>query len=585
MLCRKALLSCLVIPAGAIVVGLAPPSVTQGPSDLSARINDALGLRASTVLTVELDTTPGVPVVAAVSIEGLPQVLLLEPHSVRSDGFRVLAQQADGSLIEADPGPVRTLRGSIVGVDGSVVAGSMQPAGLYARITYADGSEFWLEPVGSRVPGAAANDYALYAGDAVIETGSTCAATLEQHGIDVVAADGYQQTGAGGGNCVAQLACDADFEYYQDHGSSVPGTVSQIETVINTMNPQYESEVGITHTITTIIVRSSSNDPYTKKKANQLLNEFRNEWESNQSGVVRDVAQLFTGKDLAGTTIGVAWIGAVCTNFGYSLVESDFAGTGNLACQTDLSAHELGHNWGADHCSCSTYTMNPGITCANRFHPTFTIPEIIAHRDSRTCLDSCGGGQDPTGACCFADESCVVDTAAGCAAAVGAYEGDGTSCTPNPCLTGGPAEAPVTSGTVNKGTLVSGFLEDLFDSDNGYVVIDAQKQGNKYRAELRTFCTSPYASISQMDVTTEVGANASGITTTISLRNYSTNKWDVIDSYGQPQGDTIRVNANVANPGSYVNAADGEVTVRIETLKNGGDYIIEVDHVEVIVTP
>ena len=39
--------------------------------------------------------------------------------------------------------------------------------------------------------------------------------------------------------------------------------------------------------------------------------------------------------------------------------------------------------------------MNPFITCANQFHPKRTIPEIIAFRDSRTCLTECGGGDDP----------------------------------------------------------------------------------------------------------------------------------------------------------------------------------------------
>ncbi|MBN2563772.1 MAG: hypothetical protein JXQ75_22875, partial [Phycisphaerae bacterium] len=37
------------------------------------------------------------------------------------------------------------------------------------------------------------------------------------------------------------------------------------------------------------------------------------------------------------------------------------------------------------------------------------------------------------GACCFADGSCSVETAADCATAGGTYQGNGTSCTPNPC--------------------------------------------------------------------------------------------------------------------------------------------------------
>lgn len=61
--------------------------------------------------------------------------------------------------------------------------------------------------------------------------------------------------------------------------------------MINTVNIQYEGEVGITHSITTILVRTSVNQPYTSTDATTLLNQFRSEWNSNQAGVDRDVAQ------------------------------------------------------------------------------------------------------------------------------------------------------------------------------------------------------------------------------------------------------------------------------------------------------
>ncbi len=38
-----------------------------------------------------------------------------------------------------------------------------------------------------------------------------------------------------------------------------------------------------------------------------------------------------------------------------------------------------------------------------------------------------------TGACCFTNGSCTVDTEAACTGSGGAYEGDGTDCDPNPC--------------------------------------------------------------------------------------------------------------------------------------------------------
>lgn len=54
--------------------------------------------------------------------------------------------------------------------------------------------------------------------------------------------------------------------------------------------------------------------------------------------------------------------------------------------------------------------------------------------DSTTCTPNpC---PQPTGACCLPGEVCTITTAADCTTQGGAYQGDNTSCTPNPCLTG-----------------------------------------------------------------------------------------------------------------------------------------------------
>lgn len=372
---------------------LAGPSAVQS-DELATLVNDALGLRASHVENLIIDETPGQPVIGFVSIEGTLQVLHLEPYSVRSDNYQLLVQEADGQIRAHAPGPVRTLRGSLLGVDGSIVAGSMLDDGLHARIVLPSGSEFWLEPLEGRVAQAGDGAYVIYRTEDVLPTNRTCAIDAIQQPFRADAPLGELGSVddgdplAGGGLCVAELACDADFEYFQAY-ESVSAVEARINSVINTLNLQYEGEVSLTHVLTTIIVRTTSNDPYKGNGANKLLNTFREEWETNQTGIQRDLAQLFTGRNLGGNTIGIAWLSSVCTSFQYSVVQSDFSD--NFACVTDLSAHELGHNWGADHCSCNTYTMNSFITCANRFHPTATIAEIIAFRDSRTCLDACGG--------------------------------------------------------------------------------------------------------------------------------------------------------------------------------------------------
>jgi hypothetical protein len=238
----------------------------------------------------------------------------------------------------------------------------------------------------------------VYHGDDVIASGGHCAALYPPVDTDEVLSGASGGAAAVTGLFIAELAVDTDYEYFQEFGS-VEATVDQIETVINAVNVQYERDVSIRHAITQIVVRTAEPDPYDETDAELLLYEFANHWKTTQSHIQRDVAQLFTGKDLNGGTIGIAWVGGICSVFyGYSVVESNCGSCGSLACKSDLSAHELGHNWGADHCGdedgvydcfprCPEYTMDCYLTCKNRFHATLTIPEIVGYRDGRTCLD------------------------------------------------------------------------------------------------------------------------------------------------------------------------------------------------------
>lgn len=371
-------------------LGLAAAAATLSlPSELHARANRELGLSTSDVVSVELVGRPGDALNVMLPWRGQPAMLELRPHSVRADGFQILEDDGTGVLVPHDPGPVRTLRGELLGLQGGQVAAAWLDDGLYARIRTADGGDFWLQPLAGAVAGADPASYVLYETCDVVDHGRSCGSELlagnAQAVVPTVPAGGPGTYGLE----VAELGCDADYQYYLDWGS-VAAVGNRIQSVINSMNLQYESEVSISHEITTILVRTTSSNPYTSSDPVTLLNQFRNEWQGNQGSIQRDVAQLFTGKNVDGGTIGIAWLGGVCNSFGYNLVESDF--NGNFSCATDLSSHELGHNWNADHCSCTSNTMNPWITCANTFSSSQTRPDIVAYRNSVGCLGGGGGG-------------------------------------------------------------------------------------------------------------------------------------------------------------------------------------------------
>ncbi|GJM26080.1 MAG: hypothetical protein DHS20C16_24950 [Phycisphaerae bacterium] len=315
------------------------------------------------------------------------QEMILVPHRVFSPDYTLLIDHGDGRLEEVDMGEVATFRGTLANVPGSVVAGGWAGDGLVARIILPDDQTYWIEPLQDRIVDATALEHIVYRSEDSLPHDGTCGTLDEEVAVfeERSSENGARGSGCGGGICVTDLACDADFEYFNDYGS-VTNVQNRIGTVINAMNAQYESQVGITHQIVTIIVRTSQ--VYTSNDASTLLNQFGSRWQNNHTNISRDIAHLFTGKNLIAPTIGIARLSAICMppdgGFGYGLVESDF--NGNFSCATDLSAHELGHNWSAPHCSCPGNTMNPSITCANSFNASLTIPGIISYRDSRGCL-------------------------------------------------------------------------------------------------------------------------------------------------------------------------------------------------------
>ncbi len=394
----------------------------------------------------ELLELPGLPAAAAeltveLTLDGEPATIELRPHSIRSaDHHRVLIDDGGSDLVEIDPAPLPTVRGEVVGRPELLVAGGLVRDGLVLSVIRADGRRTFIEPAAlDAAPGRAL--HVVYEDLAVIPMpGHACG--NEGFGPPPNPEDPPADPGApveGGELDVAELACDADFEYFQDYGS-VEEVQARIETVMNTVNLQYESEVGITHELTGIVVRTTSFDPYSSFDSFGLLCEFIEEWTENQGAIPRDVAQLFTGRNVDGGTIGrAADIGetGICVNDGgcsggqfgtfgsYCFSQSDF--NGNFASATDLSAHELGHLWGAFHCSCPSFTMNPFITSANEFSGG-SISSIIAYRNTRSCLNVPAEPITP-GPCCLPNGFCVTtDTEGGCTNQGGTFLGPNGDC-------------------------------------------------------------------------------------------------------------------------------------------------------------
>lgn len=341
-----ALLAAAVFASAPLVSAGGPTVAPPAPRGLA----EAFDVRAATVQRLELPERVDAVVSVPVTLGDSEHVLDLYPYSVRSpEHFEVLVQQADGALVPFDVGAPTTVRGLVRGVPGSFVAGDVTDGRLTATLGLHRDAPLWgIQPRSEVDAAAGADEHVVYVSSDTIDRGHTCGVdheAQERAEVDTPA----EGLGDGGGFVVCEIGIDADVEYFELNGSSVTQTENDIEQIINSTDAIYAIDSQIRYEITTIIVRTAEPDPYSSSNPSTLLNQFDSHWSFNQGGVQRDIAHLFTGRDINGGVIGIAKLGTICSQFnGYGLSQSRF--TSNFTSRVALTAHELGHNWSAFHC-------------------------------------------------------------------------------------------------------------------------------------------------------------------------------------------------------------------------------------------
>jgi len=185
---------------------------------------------------------------------------------------------------------------------------------------------------------------------------------------------------------VLEVATDADFEYFTSNGSSTSQTNAEIIAVLNGVDALYRDQLGLSVSVVFQNVWSSSGDPYSGSAANGLLGQLLGHWAGNFEGSVNyDVAHLFTGRTLSGSVAGVAYLGSACRGGRYGL-SSRFA---SRSLTIPLAAHEIAHNLGSDHDSCSgsEWIMCPSLAAdSSEFSPA-SRSAISSYVGSVSCIE------------------------------------------------------------------------------------------------------------------------------------------------------------------------------------------------------
>jgi hypothetical protein len=386
-------------------LALAPPAasqVTLTAADISALRHD-LAVSDLSLQELSLPAQPGAPFAVQVTLDGAPMRLLLSPYSMRSDDFQLLVQVEGGALVPQQPAPPATYRGTVEGVPGSVVSGSLIDGQLSALVRIARGLPVYgVQPAGATAAvavHAGRSLHAVYSSDDRLLLDAGCGTDTSGPFVPEAPASGPGDSGDAGEK-VCEIACDADVEFYVKNQSSVTSTQNDIENVLNNVEAIYQADVGILYTTTTILVRTVESDPYSSTTPSTLLNQFSGHWNGSQGAIPRDVAHLFTGKSLSGSVIGIAQLNVICNkSAAYGLSESKW--TGSMLYRAALTAHEVGHNWAAQHCDgmgdCSI--MCSGLGGCTGDVNSFGVSEknqINNKKNSVTCLSDAGPPVPPT---------------------------------------------------------------------------------------------------------------------------------------------------------------------------------------------
>jgi hypothetical protein len=171
----------------------------------------------------------------------------------------------------------------------------------------------------------------------------------------------FQATGDG--PLQIEVALIADYEFHGRFGDP------QGEMLVraNIVDGIFDAQLGVAIIPTDLIVFNDSANPFSSTAAPTLLNQLSSY--RNSTPVVRErgLAHLLTGKDLDGSTAGIAFIDALCDPQRGAGVSEGALGSSVAAL---IIAHELGHNFGAPH------DGQAGSACAGAPSGFLMSPEI-----------------------------------------------------------------------------------------------------------------------------------------------------------------------------------------------------------------
>lgn len=190
-----------------------------------------------------------------------------------------------------------------------------------------------------------------------------------------------------------ELSALGDARFRARYGSEQDAR-DEILTRLNNVDGIFSTHLSIAIYVGTVSVPDAANDQLSATTTpNSLLRELAELRKRSPELSSHGLTHLFTDRDLDGTTIGIAYLDSLCdTKNAVGLTESR-----NVWLDSLVAAHEIGHNFGADHDgdaqgSCpntpaSGFLMAPVVSGTDDFSPC-SITRMRAKTNGASCITS-----------------------------------------------------------------------------------------------------------------------------------------------------------------------------------------------------